>query len=138
MIFAAVLPLHGCATMLGDNMRTVIVDSHPQGAGVYVDGQRQGTTPTTITLPNYIYGGKSILVKKEGYHEQAKMVNAKFQPCGLWNILFLPGFLIDGVTGNIVKIDPASLHLLSELEAVKTEESKADIKNSSGEVVKSH
>lgn len=118
------LLLNGCATMFGDNMRTVSVQSHPQGAGVYVDGQRHGTTPATITLPSYVYGGKAVVLKKEGYHEQVMVVNTKFQPCGLWNLLFWPGFLIDGACGNTVKIDPAHLNLCSELEPVSPAQSK--------------
>ena len=118
------LLLNGCATMVGDNARTVCVDSSPRGAGIYVDGQRQGTTPATVTLPTYIYGGKTVTLKKEGYHDQTMVVNSKFQPCGLWNLLFFPGFLIDGATGNIVKIDPAQSNLVSNLQVVSPENSK--------------
>lgn len=117
VVISFCLFLPGCATIFGDNMRTVCVHSQPEGAGIYVDGQRQGTTPATITLPNYIYGGKSLVVKKEGYHEQAMLVNTQFQPCGLWNILFWPGFLIDAATGNTVKIVPYNLSLTAELAA---------------------
>jgi len=118
------LSLTSCATIVGDNTRTVAVDSIPRGAGIYVDGQRCGTTPATVTLPTYIYGGKTLVLKKDGYHEQAMMVNAKFQPCGLWNLLFFPGFLIDGATGNTVKIDPMHLNLTAQLQAVETPNSK--------------
>src|SRR5437016_3975788 len=80
--------LSSCASIAGDNMRTVCINSHPQGAGVYVDGQRRGTTPVNITLPTYIYGGKTLTFKKEGYYDQAMVLNTKFQPCGLLNIFF--------------------------------------------------
>jgi hypothetical protein len=77
---------------------------------VYIDGQRHGTTPVSVTLPTYIFGGKSVVVKKDGYHDQVMAINIKFQPCGLWNILFWPGFLIDGATGNTVKIDRSIIY----------------------------
>lgn len=105
-------------------MRTVCVQSHPQGAAVYVEGQHQGTTPATVTLPGYIYGGKSVVVKKAGYQDQCMVVNSKFQPCGLWNLLFWPGFLVDAATGNAVKIDPMNLNLHAELEPVTSEAAK--------------
>lgn len=124
VVFAAVISLNSCASIAGDNMRTVCVHSQPQGAGIYVDGLRRGTTPGSITLPSYIYGGKTIVVKKEGYQEQVLMVNSKFQPCGLWNILFWPGFFVDAATGNIVKIDPACYNLTAELQAVDSTMSK--------------
>lgn len=121
---AALMSLNGCASIVGDNTRTICVSSHPQGAGVYIEGQRHGTTPTTVTLPNYIYGGKTLTFKKEGFHDQSTIINTKFQPCGLWNLLFWPGFLIDGATGNTVKIDPAQLNLVTELQPVEPANSK--------------
>ena len=71
-------------------------------------------------LPNYIFGGKSVVLKKEGYYDQSLMINSKFQPCGLWNLLCWPGFLIDAAAGNTVKIDPMNLNLVGELEPVKS------------------
>jgi hypothetical protein len=119
-IFASLLTLTGCATIFGNNTRAVRVDSNPAGAEIFVDNQRYGVTPAVITLPNYIYGGKSVTLKKEGYHEQTMMLNSQFQPCALFDILFWPGFLIDGATGNIVKIDPANLNLYSTLQQKET------------------
>ena len=118
---AIAISLESCATVAGDNLRTVCVQSHPQGASVFVDGQRQGSTPTTITLPTYIYGGKAIVVKKEGYQDQTMIVNTKFQPCGLWNLLFWPGFIVDGLTGSTVKIDPMNLNMTTELQPLSSE-----------------
>jgi hypothetical protein len=112
----ALLSLTGCATILGENSRTVCVNSNPQGAGIYMEGERRGTTPANITMPNYIYGGKSITLKKDGYHEQKVQLCTKFQPCGLLNILFWPGFIIDAALGNSVKFDPAQLNVISELQ----------------------
>ena len=106
VVAVATFSLSGCATMFGDNTRTISIDSVPRGAGIYVNGQRQGTTPAVITMPNYIYGGKTITLKKEGYHEQTFALNTKFQTCGLLNLFFWPGFLIDAAVGNSVKIDP--------------------------------
>ena len=118
------LSLTSCATIAGDNTRTVCVNSYPQGAGIFIEGQRHGTTPANVTLPNYIYGGKTMTLKKEGYYDQAMTINTKFQPCGLWNLLFWPGFVIDGATGNTVKINPAQLNLTTELQTVESANSK--------------
>lgn len=120
----AIASLQGCATLCGDNSRIVAVQSYPQGAGIYVDGMRQGTTPSNITLPTYIYGGKTILLKKEGYQDQAVVVNSKFQPCSLWNLLMWPCFIVDAATGNLVKIDPANLNVQSTLDTVPASASK--------------
>ena len=74
-----IVTMIGCASIAGDNTRNVNVIFNPSGAAIYVDNQRYGVTPATITLPNDIYGGKTVSVKKAGYQEQVKTVNTKFQ-----------------------------------------------------------
>lgn len=117
---SSLLMFTGCASVVGSNTRAIKVDSNPQGAAIFVDHQQYGVTPAVVTLPNYVYGGKSICLKKEGYHEQTMMINTQFQPCALWNILFWPGFLIDGATGNLVKVDPANLNVYTTLQPKET------------------
>lgn len=114
--YALVLTLSGCASIAGSNTRAVKVDSYPAGAAIYVDNQQYGVTPAIITLPNYIYGGKSVTLRKQGYQDQTAMINSKFQPIALLDILFWPAFIIDGATGDIVKIDPANLNLHYKLQ----------------------
>lgn len=116
LFYSLFLTIFGCASIAGNNTRNVSVTSHPAGADIYVDNQRYGVTPAVVTLPTYIYGGKSVTLKKPGYHEQTMRVNSKFQPIALLDILFWPTFVIDAATGNIVKIDPANLNLHSQLQ----------------------
>jgi hypothetical protein len=108
---ALVLSMSGCASIAGDNSRNVKVTSKPAGAAIMVDGQQYGTTPATITLPNYIYGGKSVTLKKAGHQDQTMMVNSKFQPVALLDLLLWPTMIIDAATGNLVKVDPANRNL---------------------------
>jgi hypothetical protein len=127
LVCALLLSLTGCASIAGNNTRMVNVASEPAGATIYVDNQRYGVTPAVITLPTYIYGGKSIQLKKEGYHDQAMVVNTKFQPVALLDIFLWPTFIIDAATGDLVKIDPANLNLHANLQKVDSA-SKADEK----------
>jgi uncharacterized protein YceK len=113
---ALFITISGCASIAGNNTRKVAVKSYPSGARIYVDNMQYGVTPATITLPSYIYGGKSVQVRKAGYEDQAIMVNTKFQPIGLFNIIFWPGFIVDAATGSIVKIDPSDLNLEYKLQ----------------------
>lgn len=108
--------LVGCASIAGNNSRAINVNAAPAGAGIYVDNQQLGIAPATITLPNYIYGGKSVTVKKAGYKDQTLLVNTQFQPVALLDILFWPTIIIDGATGNLVKVDPATANLNFKLE----------------------
>lgn len=114
--FVLSLIITGCATIAGDNTRAVKVDSMPQGAGIFVDNQQYGVTPAVITMPSYIYGGKSVTLRKRGYQDQTMMVNSKFQPIALLDILLWPTFFVDIATGNIVKVDPANLNLNTTLQ----------------------
>lgn len=117
LAFTAIMiaSLAGCASVAGDNTRQVSVKSYPAGAKIVVDNQQYGTTPAIVTLPSYIYGGKSVTLKKNGYQDQSMMVNTKFQPIALLDIFFWPTFLIDAATGDIVKIDPANRNLETTL-----------------------
>lgn len=116
IIFSIFAAISGCASIAGDNTRAVKVTSQPAGAAIYVDNQQYGVTPAVVTLPTYIYGGKSVTLKKKGFQDHTMMVNSKFQPIALLDILFWPTFVIDAATGNIVKIDPANLNLDAQLE----------------------
>lgn len=100
--------LAGCATVFGDNGRTVQVNSTPAGADVLVNGVNAGTTPTTIAI-NSTFSPPSILVRKPGYQEQTAQINTQFQTIGILNIFCLiPGFAIDAISGNMMKISPES------------------------------
>ncbi len=110
------LAITGCASIAGNNTRAIKVASSPAGAAIMVDNQQYGTTPAVITIPNYIYGGKAVTLKKPGYQDQTIVVNSKFQPIALLDIFFWPTFLVDAATGDLVKIDPANLNLNARLQ----------------------
>lgn len=106
----------GCASIAGSNTRMIKVESVPAGATVKMDGQNFGTTPAVVTLPTYIYGGKTLTLSKRGYQDQNKVVNTSFQPIAILDILFWPSIIIDAATGSLVKIDPANLNINATLE----------------------
>ncbi len=113
------LTLSGCATVFGDNTRSIKIDSQPAGAGIYLDNQQYGVTPSVISLPTYIYGGKNITLRKEGYTDQSFMINTQFQTVALLDIFCWPTILIDLAAGNFVKINPANLSVYTELQKVE-------------------
>ncbi len=116
-LYLLIFGVTGCASMYGDNTRQVSVNSEPEGANVYINGKNYGTTPTTVTLPTYVYGGMPITVKKDGYVDQDVQINAQFQTVGLWNILNFPiGFIIDSADGDAIKLDPDSTKLSVKLQ----------------------
>lgn len=108
--------LGGCASIAGSNTRQVHINSTPPGAAIYVDNQKYGVTPGVVTLPSYIYGGKIVTLRKQGYQDTTAVVNTTFQPVALLDILFWPTFFVDALTGNLVKIDPASLTINADMQ----------------------
>lgn len=110
--------LGGCASIAGSNTRQVNVHSAPAGAAIYVDNQKYGVTPGVVTLPSYIYGGKIVTLRKHGYQDTTVVVNTAFQPIALLDILLWPTFFVDALTGNLVKIDPASLNIHAEMQRI--------------------
>lgn len=114
--FVLALFVVGCASIAGNNTRCVKVESFPAGANICVDNQQCGVTPAVITLPTYIYGGKCVSLKKRGYQDQTMMVNTQFQLIALLDILFWPTFIVDALTGSLVRIDPANMCLKANLQ----------------------
>ena len=116
----ATLFLAGCASMFGDNGRQLTIKSNPSGANIFIDGVNYGQTPAVINLPNYIWDGEQIVLKKSGYNDTAIRINSQFQLVGLWNLLFFPGFIIDAATGDTVKLNQSQLNNDITLSANKS------------------
>ena len=112
--FMAVLST-SCATIVGDNSRSVVVQSNPQGAKIYLDNVEIGMTPTNITLNTYIYKKTEIVLKKENYSDSYVIFNSRFQPCALWDLILWPGIIVDAVTGSFVSLDPDQRNLMVNL-----------------------
>lgn len=102
--------LSGCATMFGDNSKVVHVNTHPQNAELFVNNMPVGLTPSTITVAN-TWSPTLLTFRKKGYLNQTAQVNTAFQPIGILNIFFWPGFVIDAISGNMMKITPESRNI---------------------------
>lgn len=107
LVVGSMLLLTGCATMFGDNNKVIHVDSHPHDAQIYANNNPVGTTPASIAVPS-TWSPTLLTFKKKGYVTQTAQVNTSFQPIGLLNLLFWPGFVIDAISGNMMKISPES------------------------------
>ena len=99
------LSLVGCSSMLGNNNRTVAINSNPSYAEVYYNGSYVGKTPTKITVASPM-DANIIRLKKSGYEPQQKPVQSSFQTVGILNVLFWPGFIVDYATGDMKKVNP--------------------------------
>lgn len=114
-LLSAAFILNGCASVIGDNNKSVQVNSQPQGAKVFANNMPVGTTPTTISVPS-TWSPTVLTLKKKGYADQNTVINTAFQPVGVLNIFFWPGFVIDAATGNMMKVAPESRTIYASLD----------------------
>ena len=70
---AAALLISGCAAVLGSHQKTFDLQSNPQSADVYVDGNRLGATPLKIKLDNH--KNYTFVFRKEGYKDASCSLN---------------------------------------------------------------
>ena len=105
--------LHSCATMFGDNKRTVRVTSNVPDSYVKVDGESYGQAPKDIDITGMgTFSPPTVKVEKDGYATEAQKVKTSFQAITLLNLLNGPlGFLIDLFTGNMMKVDTKEVNL---------------------------
>ncbi len=99
--------LSGCATIFGENGKTIQVHSQPENAQVLINNMPVGTTPALVTIPS-TWSASTLTFRKKGYADQYAQVNTSFQTVGLLNIFFWPGFIVDAVSGDMMKISPDS------------------------------
>lgn len=96
-----------CATMFGNNNRTVRVKTNVDKAAVKVNGDSYGYAPAEIEVGGTdIYNSQVVTVEKKGYMSVSRQVKTSFQVVTILNIFngFI-GFIIDGVTGNMMRVN---------------------------------
>ncbi len=115
LLAVACVSLTGCATIFGDNSRAVQVTTVPAGATILVNnGATSLASPTQVIVPT-TWSPTTIHVQKAGYKSQTFVVDPIFQPVGLWNILVWPGFIIDAISGDMMRVPAESRHYTAVL-----------------------
>ena len=117
MITGTMLSLAGCATMFGDKNKTISINSTPSGAKVTYNGTYRGVTPYSLVLASSSTPGV-ITVSHEGCQPETQQIQTSFQKIGFLNILFWPGFIVDAVTGDMMKIDNTSMNFTLDCKAL--------------------
>ncbi|MEE3181072.1 MAG: PEGA domain-containing protein, partial [Planctomycetota bacterium] len=104
-VFSAV---SGCATIaqstgIGNSVGSdlVAITSKPSGATVHIDGVQVGVTPLTITVSPR---AKVITFAKDGYSAVTIPSPKDWNGWAVANLLWIPGVVVDAVTGNIRKV----------------------------------
>lgn len=110
MLSLGVLSLTGCSSLLGDNNRVVHIDQ-PKGAKVTVNNMVVANkTPTDVVVKD-MFTPTVITVQKPGCASKTVTIQPEFQKVGILNIFVLPGFVVDAITGDMMKVPDDQHHI---------------------------
>ena len=116
LIVCLVVSATGCATLFKSKTAVLQLNSDPEGADVYLNGNRIGRTP----LPFKVSHTKPVTIsfRKQGYEDKTYIINTKIGAG--WIILdCFGGFLaviIDACTGNWYSLEETEVNALFEVK----------------------
>jgi len=96
-----VLLFTNCASILTGSKRSVLFESNPSGAKVYVNGFEKGVTPTQIKVK----ADDRIDFRLDGYKERVVVMDSKFNLVAILNGFSIVGWGVDALTGSLKRVD---------------------------------
>ena len=124
MIVFTAFVFTSCATILSGTSDEITFNSDPGGASIMLDGLKLGKTPATVSIKRPGFGNKEITLKLDGYEDRTFMLQKEFNTMAICNLAGWPGWVIDIITGSVMKysktnydldLDPKAFNL-NELE----------------------
>ena len=103
MIIGTTFIFTSCATILSGTSDEIRFDSDPEGASIMLDGLKLGKTPATVTIKRPGFGNKEITLKLDGYEDRSFMLQKEFNTMAICNLASWPGWVIDILTGSVMK-----------------------------------
>lgn len=94
----------GCATLFSGTKQLVAVHSEPPGARVYVNKEYKGDTPVSFQVKRKLES-YNIELKKPGHPIYQSTLEHQFNPISIVNLAFAPGWLIDALSGALMKYE---------------------------------
>jgi len=115
LLMLSVIPIlsSSCATIMHGNSQEISINSEPEGATVYVDGQERGKTPLSLLLSRkkerYI-----VVIKKECYLPKTVEINRAISGSVAGNIIAggIIGGVIDVASGSAYKLVPNKINVV--------------------------
>ena len=124
MIVFTAFVFSSCATILSGTSDEIYFSSDPKGADIMIDGLKVGKTPATVSIKRPGLGNKEVTLKLDGYEDRTFMLQKEFNVMAICNLGGIPGWVIDILTGAVMKyskknydldLDPKAFNL-NELE----------------------
>ncbi len=108
--------LGSCATIISGTSQEVSISSTPRAkieikantGMVYYSGE----SPAVLTLPrNHSY---TVTIQASGYASQTMLITKQFNAWFIGNIIFIPGGIVDAITGAMWNLEPSLLAVTLE------------------------
>jgi len=96
-----VVLLTSCATIFTGSKRTVLFESNPSGAKVFINGMEQCVTPCNAKVKN----DDRVDFRLEGYKERVVVMDANFNLVAILNGFSIVGWGIDALTGSLQRVN---------------------------------
>lgn len=93
----------GCATVFTGTSDTVTIKSEPSGAKIYLNGNYEGDTPTSLILKRD--KDYNVMLKKAGFENTSATITRSFNAVSILNLLSPLCWIVDVVTGALWKFD---------------------------------
>jgi hypothetical protein len=118
-LFACVLS-PGCATIIKGTNQSIPISSDPSGAAVFTDGNRVGSTPTSIELSRK--HSHVITLEMRGYESENITLNPSMGGAVAGNIIAggLIGWGVDATTGAQYNLHPQEVNVRLRQKAIET------------------
>lgn len=113
MLTASVL--FGSATIFKGTSQAITINSEPEDAKVYVDGQLMGKTPLSVSMKKSL-SSHEIRVQKDGYNDVTRIIEKSYDPVAILNIVWDLS-TTDMLTGAAFEYAPN--HYMIQLEKKK-------------------
>ncbi len=101
MIGAGMLLFSSCASIFTGSKRSVLFESNPSGAKVYVNGMEQCISPCNVKVRN----DDRVDFRLDGYKERVVVMDADFNLVAILNGFSLIGWGIDALTGSLQRVN---------------------------------
>lgn len=101
LVLCSIILFSSCASIFTGSKRSVLFESNPPGAKIYVNGFEQGVTPTQIKVK----ADDRIDFRLDGYKERVVVMDSNFNLVAILNGFSIIGWGIDALTGSLKRVD---------------------------------
>jgi hypothetical protein len=101
ILASGMLLFSSCASIFTGSKRSVLFESNPSGAKVFVNGMEQCISPCNVKVRN----DDRVDFRLDGYKERVVVMDADFNLVAILNGFSIIGWGIDALTGSLQRVN---------------------------------